>query len=243
MRRRRSFVERRLRSLLTGFVRENLLPIGMLLGVYAVAVAVGLLLGGRGYWQGFSNGFMLAAMIAVFLLLFLLHTGGVNQVAGAYGERRTREELEVARRTGLVWSSVHNVELPDGDIDFVVFGPSGVLALEAKWRMQALDRRWLGRDLAQAERGAAKTRALLRSKTIDAGVHEVTPVLVVWGKAALDIPDDGELMDGVWIIDGNQFRSWLGSRSQDANLPRERAVAACESLRRFAAGTSEVARP
>jgi hypothetical protein len=233
MRKRRSFARRRLTAVFIQFLGDNKLPIAMLTGLYLVSVAIGKVLGGHGYWQGFSNGFELAALIASFLLLFLMHTGALNQIAGAYGESRTQDELEKARRRGSVWGAVHNVELPDGDIDSIVFAPGGVLAIETKWQMRSLDRHWLERDVAQAQRGADKTRLVLRSKNVDVGVHDVTPLLVIWGKASADVAEGGENVRGVHVLDGNELQSWL-TRVADGPLSQTTATLACNALTRFA---------
>lgn len=230
---RRSFVKRQLTTVFRQFVADNKLPIALMIAIYLGTVAVGRLLGGRGYWQGFSNGFMLAGVIGSFLVLFLLHTGGLNQVAGAYGETRTQEELEKARKAGVVWGAVHNVELSDGDIDSVVLAPGGVLALETKWMMRELNRQWLARDIAQAQRGANKARLVLRSKNVDGGVHDVTPVLVIWGKAAVDVRDGGEEVDGVHVVDGNELKQWLARYSRGA-MTQAVAASTLKSLEAFA---------
>lgn len=95
-------MRRKLAALAKQFVSDNKIPVLMLVGLYLLVVLLGRLLGGHGYYQGFSNGFLLALLIAVFALLFLLHTGEINQVAGAYGDvvngapssRRGRQRAE-----------------------------------------------------------------------------------------------------------------------------------------------------
>lgn len=233
MSKRRSFVRRKLGAGLRDFVKQNVWPICALAALYLSAVGLSLLLGGRGYWAGFAAGAELVSFIAAFLLLFLLHTGAVDQVAGAYGETRTTEELEKARKAGSIHGAVHNIELAEGDIDSVVFTPAGILALETKWRTRELDRRWLRRDVAQAQRSADKARAVLRSKNVDAGVHAVTPVLVIWGKGSLDVADGGETVDGVSIVDGNELKQWL-TKFREGPLTRQGAEQPLAALRGFA---------
>jgi hypothetical protein len=233
MRKRRSYARRLLATIFKEFLADNRLPIAMLAAVYLASVGVGKVLGGHGYWQGFSNGAELAALVAVFLLMFLMHTGALHQVAGSYGESRTQEELDKARRRGSIWGAVHNIELPDGDIDSVVFAPGGVLAIETKWQMRALDRNWLDRDVAQAQRSADKARLVLRSKNVGAGVYDVTPVLVIWGKASVDVTDGGETVAGVHVLDGNDLRTWLTGFAAGP-VSREAADRARASLLRFA---------
>lgn len=229
---KRSYAQRELRQRMRLFARNNLGPLLALLALYLAVVVASHLLGAHGYWAGFANGFTLAAMVASVGLMFLLHTGGLDQVAGSYGETRTAEELEKARKKGYVWGAVANIELEKGDVDSLVFAPGGVLALEVKWRTRSLDRRWLSKDLEQARRGAARTRSVLRSGDTVGEVHDVTPVLVIWGKASLDVAPGGELVGGVHVVDGNELTSWL-KRYDHGPLAQDNAERALNAVRGF----------
>jgi len=117
------------------------------------------------------------------------------------------------------WHVVHDVEIDGGNIDHVLIGPLGAIAVETKYRSDELvltpksidqkdanGRTWLvRRPLAQAHRHARSLRALL----LAAGIRtEVQPVLVLWGPRTTGDPTAliGEVLVGL----GGEPDSWIG---------------------------------
>lgn len=136
------------------------------------------------FWIGFVAGAVLAAFGALVFWCVDHGAGAHNDKFGTYGEEATAELFRTrrARRSG--WEVCHNVPFQHGDVDHVVFGPHGVLAVESKWanapwrtRGESVDA--FGKDpLDQAHRGARHVRHLLKA----AGIHvHVIPVVIQWG--------------------------------------------------------------
>jgi hypothetical protein len=206
---KQTYARRQLRATLGGFLLLNRWPLFFLAALLVVCAALTRPLGGSQYQQGLVDGLVVMLGLSGAGLLFLMHTEGLQQLAGAWGEERTAEILKSARKRGIVWGSVNNITMGRYDIDHIAFTPGGVLALESKWKFRELGRdRWLDNDLHQAARNAEKTRSILRSRDIGS-VHEVTPILVVWGKGSYEIADDGEDVDGVHLVAGADLEKWL----------------------------------
>lgn len=202
-----SFVRRELRKEVVRFARLQAADL-VKIGLVTVAVCVvPLLVGTPPYLTGLLHGVMVMSVLGVIGLALVFYGRTAHLLAGSWGESYTQEELEGARKAGHVWGSVHNVELSDGDIDHVVLTPSGVLALETKWRFGLADRDWLDGAVRQAARRAQKTRTVLRSKGLDE-VHDVRPVLVVWGGGRRDLPKE-QVLDGVTVLAGDHLVTWL----------------------------------
>ena len=150
---------------------------------------------------------------------FLIHTGGLDQIVGALGEDRTRDELSKAARRSHVWGWVDNIELDQMDIDHLVVAPGVILAIETKWHVRDATDRALEWNAFQAHQSADKARSILRSKGVNY-VHEVVPLVVVWGRGRLDVPDGGAVVDRVRVIRGDELLSRLaglptGDTTQD----------------------------
>lgn len=149
--------------------------------------------------------------------LFLAHEGtAINQLRGAWGEDNTATELKAAQRQGLVWGRVDALELERGDIDhLVVTRRGGVVVVDSKWCSVLDDDKRLA-FAASATRAANAGRGLVNTVTQRShGRHSaprkaltVTPVVVVWGAAQSSVRDD-EVVDGVAIVRGSGFRTWL----------------------------------
>ena len=195
------------------FLLGNRWPLLMLALLLAACAAVGRLLGASAYQQGLVDGVLATLWVAGTALLFLMHTEGLQELGGAWGEERTAEVLDRGRKRGHLWGALNNLDMGGFDIDHIAFTPSGVLALESKWKFRELGRgRWLNGDLHQTTRNAQKVRSLLRSKDIGT-VYDVTPVLVIWGKGAHEIQDGVEIIDGVQVVAGAHLHEWLSHRA------------------------------
>ena len=235
MKRRRSYVQRRLRAEVFRFLRL-IRPLLVKLVVLAVVVcAVPILIGTPAYETGLIHGFFVTAMFGIVVFAFLLNGDGAFLIAGELGESSTREEIEKAVKAGHVWSAVHNVEAGGRDVDHVVLTPSGVLAVESKWRFRGADERWLGWAVGEAQEAARKARLVILSKDVEHRA-EVHPVLVIWGGARRELPAL-QVVQGVNVVCGQALLDWLeqcsrGRLSQDnAALLHARLSAFAESRR------------
>lgn len=151
--------------------------------------------------------------------LFLL---AVSVWAVATAERRTRhtpleavtaEEagapppvLHSLRRAG--WYVADDVHLPHADLDHVVVGPAGVLAVQVV-RTDVPDPR--GRPHARARIAAQQLRRALQQREVDV---DVVPAVVAWGPG-LDAPAGGvRVVDSVAVLLGAQADEWLAELAQ-----------------------------
>jgi hypothetical protein len=163
---------------------------------------------------------------------FLLSGDATYLIAGALGEAHTTEELEDARKAGSIWSYVANVEASGRDVDHVVLTPSGVLAVETKWRFRGATETWLRESAVKAESAARQARLVLKSKTIDVRT-DVRPLVVVWGGARREIPGH-QVVGGVEVIRGDHLLTWLRGCATGM-LAQDHAAALQAKLEVFAA--------
>ncbi len=228
---------RRLRVIWREFLRENWQVIGIVAaGFVGLAAATSwfsarVLPGGSGYWIGFTHASLAAVFIGLIGLLFLVVDGSaIHQLRGAWGEDNTRDVLGTARRKRLIWGSVDAIDLVLGDIDHVVVTRNaGVVVIDSKWRSDGS-----GRDARQM--AAAGPRAKRRTEgvigsilTRERGGHrattravDVTPLIVVWGRAQRAISADARV-DDVEVVRGRDLLDWL-KRAQGEHVERDAAA-------------------
>jgi hypothetical protein len=135
---------------------------------------------------------------------------------GSEAERTTSTLLHSRRVRRAGWQIVHNVPFDHErvDVDHVLFGPAGVLAIESRWA----DTEWRvrsgsiqapgGDPVDQAWRGARKIRYLLLSARLDV---RVVPVVLQWGPAGL-VDQQWSFRwfeDGVLVLRGSRSRAWV----------------------------------
>ena len=232
-RKRKSFVRRRLRADFYGFLRSNPLPLAMLAGVGVAFFTYYRIFLNGGWLEGFLDGTFLSILVGMVLLLFLVSGGGVMQLGGSWGETATQEAFKRAAKKGWIWGSVHNVELDGSDIDHVLVAPSGIFAVETKWRFVPLTQDFLSDSAWQAKRAAKKAASVLRSKDVDQS-QLVTPLVVIWGKGQDFMPDEGLMQDGVLVIAGSDLRkSWLAKQAKGI-VAQDNAEELLERLQTFA---------
>jgi len=154
-------------------------------------------------------------------------TGTAPTMMGDLGEQFTAAELRTLSRSG--WSVVNHVLLQTRDIDHVLVGPGGVIAVETKWSslpwtVDPPENRI--RDAVESIRAHARQLTLWHSlKSL--GVGQVRPVLILWGARADEIPLT--LADGVPVAGGPAARAWLATLGSDA-LTDEQVRRAWEAL-------------
>lgn len=179
--------------------------------VVAVCVIEALLPNPR-FYVGLVTGFFVTACVAIVGFAFLLNGDAAFLIAGAMGESHTVEELEEAKKAGLIWGAVMNVEVSGRDVDHIVLTPAGILAVESKWRFQGADARYLAWAVSKAQDGARQARLVLQSKGIDYRT-EVRPVLVIWGGARREL-EQVQVIDGIDVVRGDHLVEWLGQCSR-----------------------------
>lgn len=199
----------------------------IVVAVMVVGTASLVIPGNPGETRWYLVGWMHAVSIAAFLFMvwswFMAYDGtAVHQLRGAWGEENTRDELKRARRRRLIWGSVDSIELQVGDIDhLVVTRRSGVVAIDSKWRsdVEAEDLHAMARS---AQRTALRAEAVIRSvldssrsgRRASGKSVRVTPLIVVWGAAQADVPQDAHV-EGVRFLKGRDLIAWLRSQTGD----------------------------
>lgn len=118
----------------------------------------------------------LLASAAWWVYTMMLETGGIAaKRSGITAEEWTADELRKLRREG--WTVVNHVMLVHADVDHVVLGPGGFLAIETKFRSDwGSGKQDLVAMARTAHRSAHDVGIRLRRKTPD-----VRPLVVVWG--------------------------------------------------------------
>ncbi len=219
-----SYPRKQYRQLLRGWLLRHKAIVAGLVAIFAVVTAFEIVLLRSMPPTSVMRDVIVAALAASAVgmcwgihTLFLAHEGhAIHQLRGAWGEDNTATELKAAQRQGLVWGRVDALELERGDIDhLVVTRRGGVVVVDSKW-CSALDADVRLAFAASATRAANAGRGLVNTVTQRShGRHiaprkalTVTPVVVVWGAAQSSVRDD-EVVDGVAIVRGSAFRTWL----------------------------------
>jgi hypothetical protein len=165
--------------------------------------------------------------------------GAQNAKFGLYGEESTAELFASKRARRANWEVRNNLEFKVDrrivDVDHVVFGPLGVLAIESKWVNPTPDpnrhrENAFGMDaIAQAKRSRRRIEHLLRASGVEV---EVVAVVLQWGPGAWgDLDATMGPIDGVLVLRGDvgdalldEFEAISAERLSDDELERVRAV-------------------
>ncbi len=228
---RHSYARRLLRANLRSFLRANALGTIAVAAILAISPVSAFFLSPP-FTQGVTVGLMAVLFPGIVFFAFVIHTGGLHQVVGAFGEDNTHDELKKATKRGHIWGHIRNVELDHTDIDHIVIGPGRIFAIETKWHMRNADAGSLARDTFQAQRSARKAQSILRSKGID-HPHDVVPLVIVWGAGRFDVPEGGAVVDGVQVLRGTELADWL-SGWRTGTLAEDNAIALIDRLEAFA---------
>lgn len=133
---------------------------------------------------------------------------------GRDAETWTADDLAWFRRRWWLrrerWHVVHSVGFHRGDVDHVLLGPNGVLALETKYRsidVRFDEDRALREAAAQVDSGARRVAALIRQHTGEE--VDVRPAVVTQGRG-WTWPEGAaqQTVDGVPVLRGGQSREW-----------------------------------
>jgi hypothetical protein len=230
-RRSPSFVRRRLRDewrRFVGVMWKDTVPLVVLVPVFVV---LAVYLDTPAWFVGFLAGALPVSLAALIGFAFLLSGDSVYLIAGAKGEDFTGSELDDAVKVGHIWSWVPNIELPGRDVDCLVLAPSGVLAIDAKWRFRGAHEAWIAESAHKSREAARFAGSVLRSKGIDY-VTEPRPVVVVWGGARREL-ENHQTVDGVDVVRGDHLLTWLEQCSR-GRLSEDRAIELHGRLTAFA---------
>lgn len=183
------------------FVRRRWQLLALLALGFSTVVVVTALFEPAGFIRGFILGAGLTAVAAVLCFVVLMNDGSYTWRRGADAEELTADLLH---RRLPDWDVVHGMFLVSADIDHVVVGPGGVVAVETKWTtvdwetQRGKSRTYLA-ALHQARRSAERLQRYLRSKGLEA---EVDAMLVIWGRGAPSFGEGRKRVDGVLVVDG-----------------------------------------
>ncbi len=143
----------------------------------------------------------------------ILSTGTATQMAGEFAERCTATELRRARRRG--WRIVNAVKLrrATGDLDHIILGRGGLIAIETKWIGAPSGADWVVRArVNKAVKQVSDTAAWLYAMfPNDVGAEARQNVVVLWGTGADGWGAPTEI-DNVIVLQGRDLRAWLDAR-------------------------------
>lgn len=202
------------------FMRENWLGFAVT-GVVSLAV---LLAAAYFVPSDFGRGMLVGGgLVAVASALWnwtVQASGTAPSMMGELGEQWTARELRKLRRHG--WRVINHVTLKTRDIDHVLIGPGGVIAVETKWTAKPwtwdpIDQRIV--EAARIARAHAHDLGLWRElKRLCVG--DVSSVTFLWGDGARGIAPGAEL-DGTSIVTGRTVDQWRSGLDRDRLTPAQ----------------------
>ena len=192
---------------------------------YSVAYAGAL---GIAAWGASENKFGLgllvgaggATWIAALAWVIAMESRSQRYFEGADAERWSAQEFRKLRRE---WTCLNDIPLTRGNVDHVLIGRRGIVAVETKFTRDP-NHLWrsgfwgFDKDpIKQARDGAAAIERILA----EAGVRvEVRPALAIWGSGAREYEDRAPR--AVTILSSRQRHEWKDRLSRtDANLDPE----------------------
>lgn len=178
------------------------------------------------FGRGVVVGALATALPLGFYVLAVVVVGTGGTLAGAAAAQWTADELKKVRQRG--WESADEVPSSRGDIDHVLVGPGGVVAIETK----SSGYRWsLGKDSAhvaraadQAWEGARRVRLVLRNAGL---VTPVSALVVAWGKHDTTVRANHGTVS---VVAGSELGSWLDEFSQRSALSPEEVQRAMSAI-------------
>ncbi len=201
------------------FVRRRWHPLGGALIASIVLAAPGVALTPAGFARGFVAGGFLVAVAATLWAHVVRATGTGPTMMGDLAEQWTASDLRRLHKHG--WRLVNGVRL-GVEIDHVLIGPGGMIAVESKWSGSSWADPW-HRDrvesaIDQVRRGARQLGLL--SDLRRCGVQKVSSVVVVWGQNAEAVSRPGDCVEDTVVIAGEDLPRWsrrlpLGVLTQD----------------------------
>ncbi len=155
---------------------------------------------------GLMVGAISVATFAMLAMMITLTTGTAYRSMGATAETWTASELRPLRRHG--WRIVNHLVLGRSDIDHVLLGSGGVLAVETKWSASP----WVleppspkvREAIVQVQRNAKNLKYWYHLKS--AGLTDVESVVFLWGydDTSHNRPSRPVVIDGTTLIASRQ---------------------------------------
>jgi hypothetical protein len=170
------------------FVRRRWRLLVTMVAVAAAATAVLVALLHSDFQRGFVIGFALAGASGGLAVLVMQVSGTAAISMGATAEQWTASELRPLRRAG--WRIINHVALRKWDIDHVLVGPAGIVAVETKWSADGWTLDPPGpRILHAADQVRRNARDLsLWHPLRSLGVGAAGSVVFLWGESRPDAP-------------------------------------------------------
>jgi hypothetical protein len=201
------------------FLRTNAGMLTLLVAVIVGAATAALPFLPSSFARGFVLGVAVAGGAGVIAVWTLQATGTAATMMGDLAEQWTASELRRLRHHG--WRLVNHFALRRWDIDHVLVGAGGVLAVETKWtstpwHLDPLEER-IHRAAAQARSNAADLQAWADIKTSE--ITQVQAVVVLWGAGTHDLSPDLRVqhLDGTTVITGSALRAWVRQLTSDTS--------------------------
>ncbi len=167
------------------------------------------------FLRGLIVGTSVAGTLSALAMLVMLVTGTAPISMGATAEQWTASELRPLKRAG--WRVMNHVALRAWDIDHVLVGPGGVIAVETKWSSYGWELDPPDAALARAvDQARANARSLRLWQGIRSlGIESVSPVVFLWGNNQDDpqtTPSTPRRVGDVTVIHGvHAARVWRKS--------------------------------
>jgi len=184
--------------------------------------------------RGFLLGAATAGVGGALTVWVVQVTGTAPTMMGDLAERWTASELRPLRRRG--WHLVNHVRLRPWDIDHVLVGPGGALAVETKWSARPWVLQPPEERVLQAVRQARGNADDLRrwAEFRRAGAPPVQPVVMLWGSGTgqLLAPPGGLQICGVAVVPGPAAQRWRDSLSEQVLLTPAQVETAWQALDR-----------
>lgn len=176
----------------------------LLAGIVATVIAVPLWTLGRPPLREFALGAYVATCVLFAVFTAGAVTGSWNRWMGGLAEDWTGDSLKRFKRQG--YRLYQSVPAEWYDIDHVIVGRGGVIALETKWSAQSFGQNW--RQQPELQHWLTVTR--IRSRRIRVVTKQpIIAVLVVWGPVRKDLPDGLTQIDDVWVMNPPRGRLTL----------------------------------
>lgn len=189
------------------FVRRNWLRLGGALLLACLLTLPGVWLVPAGFGRGFIAGAFLTTIVASLWAHVVRASGAGPVMMGDLAEQWTASDLRRLRSQG--WRLVNGVRL-GVEIDHVLIGPGGVIAVESKWSGQSWSTPY-GRERAagaeaQVRRGSRQLRLL--SDLRRCGIDQVDSLVVLWGPDADDLSMASDATVPTPVIAGGDIGVW-----------------------------------
>lgn len=188
------------------FLQRNRWRLFGLIGGYAVLFATvgAFLVPATGWWSGSYWG---AATVGLLWTIswFLSFDGSFFVRAGGWAEEWTSEAL---RKKASGFTVIDDFPLGGRNLDHVLVGSGGVIAVETKWKSKWRNRQHELKGL-ELERGQAAFQAEKLQEIVESFGHSVyvRPVVVAWGPG---IPTEDSFVQfgRVGVFVGDRWKDW-----------------------------------